>query len=122
MLMSVRAGIGKIEVWFFAVVSKPFKQWSVPPIKRQLSIVDVGRVPFNPVLVLAIQDRVPRWKQEIEPKLALPCGSLRLVIVTSRLETEGWILGSLVFPLYYLAASWAVTLAEWRRGRGTVGE
>lgn len=49
-------------------------------------------------------------------------GLLMLAIVTGRLETEAWILASLAFPLYYLAASWTVTLTQWRRGRGTVHE
>jgi hypothetical protein len=45
-----------------------------------------------------------------------------IAIVTGPLRTEGWILVSLAFPLYYLVASWVVTLAECRRGRrrGTV--
>ena len=46
-------------------------------------------------------------------------GLLMLAIVAGPLEADAWILGSLAFPLYYLAASWVVTLAEWRRGRGT---
>ncbi|NBC30289.1 MAG: CDP-alcohol phosphatidyltransferase [Spirochaetes bacterium] len=47
-------------------------------------------------------------------------GLLMLAIVAGPLEADAWILASLAFPLYYLAASWIVTLTEWRRGRGTV--
>ena len=48
-------------------------------------------------------------------------GLLMIAILTGPLQTEGWILVSLAFPLYYLVASWVVTLGEWRQGRRTVG-
>lgn len=49
-------------------------------------------------------------------------GLLMLAIVTGQLETEAWILASLIFPLFYLAASWGVTLTEWRQERRTAPE
>ncbi len=46
-------------------------------------------------------------------------GILVLAIVTGQLNGDGWILGSLIFPVYYLAASWAVTLTQWKAARSS---
>ena len=80
------------------------------------------------VLVFSVLTFIPsKYLHTSHPgRLSLPTnvagvlwGLLMIAIVTGPLQTEGWILVSLTFPLYYLVASWVVTLAEWRRGRAT---
>ena len=44
-------------------------------------------------------------------------GALLLVLLDVLAQPRAWLLASLVFPLYYLLASWSVTLREWRRAR-----
>lgn len=56
--------------------------------------------------------RLNRWARWLGVPWA---GAIVLVLLDVPDHPRVWLSASLLFPLYYLAASWAITLRDWRR-------